>query len=49
MDFYIVLHRTGERVGQRKKQRSTIGKHQKVTKEDAQQWFIEKLGGTLLN
>ena len=49
MDFYIVLQRSGSRVAQRKHAKSRIGIHQKVKKADAQQWFVEKLGGTLLN
>jgi large subunit ribosomal protein L11e len=47
MDFYTVLQRRGKRVTQRKKRRSVLGNFQKVTKEEAQKWFVEKLGGTL--
>ena len=47
MDFYIVLGRRGRRVQFRKHKRSSIGINQKVTKEEAMQWFQEKLGGTL--
>ena len=49
MDFYIVLERAGERVHRRKRHTNRMGKGQKITKEDSQQWFVEKLGGTLLN
>ncbi len=47
MDFYTVLQRRGKRVTERKRRRSHLGKFQKVTKEEAQKWFVEKLGGTL--
>lgn len=48
MDFYVVLSRPGKRIGERKIKNSTIGNSQRVKKEDAQKWFQEKLGGTLL-
>ncbi len=48
MDFYCVLQRKGARVARRKARRGTVGNFQRVTKKDAQKWFTEKLGGTLL-
>lgn len=48
MDFYVVLARRGKRVSQRKSRTRRLGNFQKVTKEDAQKWFVEKLGGTLV-
>ena len=48
MDFYVVLTRAGKRVKNRKYRRSTVGKSQKITKEEAQEWFQSVLGGTLL-
>ena len=48
MDFYVVLGRAGKRVKNRKYRRSNIGKSQKVTKEEAMEWFQSELGGTLL-
>ena len=48
MDFYVVLTRAGKRVKQRKYRRSNIGRKQKVTKEEAMEWFQSELGGTLL-
>ncbi len=48
MDFYIVLTRPGKRVSRRKGKRGKIGVSHRITKEDAQQWFQEKLGGALL-
>lgn len=48
MDFYVVLTRPGKRIGERKVKNSKIGNSQRVKKEDAQKWFQEKLGGTLL-
>merc|ERR1711971_1055783 len=43
MDFYIVLARTGNRVARRRAKTNRLGKFQKVTKDDAKLWFIEKL------
>ncbi|CDW79023.1 ribosomal protein 11a 60s large ribosomal subunit [Stylonychia lemnae] len=48
MDFYIVLARPGKRVQRRKLKNSSFGNFQKISKEEAKQWFIEKLGGTVL-
>eukprot|EP00345_Euplotes_harpa_P018449 CAMPEP_0168335498 /NCGR_PEP_ID=MMETSP0213-20121227/10946_1 /TAXON_ID=151035 /ORGANISM="Euplotes harpa, Strain FSP1.4" /LENGTH=165 /DNA_ID=CAMNT_0008340439 /DNA_START=50 /DNA_END=547 /DNA_ORIENTATION=+ len=48
MDFYVVLTRAGKRVKTRKYRRSNVGKSQKITKEDAMEWFQTELGGTLL-
>jgi large subunit ribosomal protein L11e len=47
MDFYVVLRRRGKRVAQRKRQNRRIGNFQLVAKEEAQKWFVEKLGGVL--
>merc|ERR1719211_211137 len=49
MDFYIVLCRTGKRVAMRRAKSNRVGKFQRVTKDDAKLWFIEKLGGSILN
>jgi len=48
MDFYVVLARAGKRIGRRKIKKSHIGNFQKISKEESKQWFIEKLGGTIL-
>ena len=48
MDFYTCLQRDGKRVTQRKKRNTKLGVFQKVTKEEAQKWFVEKLGGVLV-
>ena len=48
MDFFVVLKRKGLRVTQRKRQTSRLGNFQRVTKKEAQKWFVEKLGGILL-
>jgi large subunit ribosomal protein L11e len=48
MDFYTVLKRKGERVHERKRRRNRMGNFQKVSQEEAQKWFVEKLGGTLV-
>ena len=48
MDFYVILGRAGRRVSKRKHARGRIGKFQRVTKEDAKQWFTEKCAGTII-
>lgn len=49
MDFYVVLSRKGNRVATRKHSRGNVGKFQRVSKDDAKLWFIETMGGTILN
>lgn len=49
MDFTIVLKRPGNRVSQRRAKSNRVGKFQRVTRDDAKLWFIENLGGTILN
>merc|ERR1719162_2765650 len=49
MDFYVVLKRPGNRVAKRRAKKNRIGKFQRVTPDDAKLWFIETLGGTILN
>ena len=48
MDFYVVLQRKGLRVCRRKRRTTKVGNFQRVSKKDAQKWFVEKLGGTVL-
>ena len=47
MDFYVCLKRPGGRVSKRKRCRSRVGKNQRVTKQEAQQWFETKYDGIL--
>merc|ERR1711907_217596 len=49
MDFYVVLCRAGKRVAKRRQRTNRFGKFQKITAEDAKQWFVEKYGGNVLN
>ena len=49
MDFYVVLKRPGDRVSKRRSRTNRVGAFHKVTKADAQLWFIEQLGGTILS
>merc|ERR1711978_50718 len=49
MDFYVVLTRAGKRVSKRRARTNRFGKFQKVTKDEAKLWFIEKFGGSILN
>jgi len=48
MDFYTVLQRRGKRVAYRKRRNNKLGNFQKVSKDEAKKWFVEKLGGTLI-
>jgi len=48
MDFYVVLNRKGKRVATRKARTRRLGNFQKVTKDDAVKWFVEKLGGQVV-
>jgi large subunit ribosomal protein L11e len=47
MDFYVVLRRAGTRVGLRKRCRSRIGATQRISKEDAMEWFKRKFDGAI--
>lgn len=49
MDFYVILGRPGNRIAKRRARTSRLGKFQRVTKEEAKQWFIDTQGGTVLN
>jgi large subunit ribosomal protein L11e len=49
MDFIVCLKRAGTRVAKRRQKTTKIGKFQRVSKDDAKLWFIETLGGTILN
>ena len=49
MDIYVVLERPGNRVSRRKHCQSSIGPKQRVTKKEAQDWYVKKFQGTLLN
>jgi large subunit ribosomal protein L11e len=47
MDFYVVLSRPGLRVSHKKRAQARLGNKQKVSKEDAQKWFVAKFGGMI--
>ena len=48
MDFYVVLHKPGNRVGRRKHCQSRMGVKNRITKEEAMKWFEKKYDGVLL-
>ena len=48
MDFFVVLGRPGGRVSKRRRCRSRVGFSHKLTKEDAQTWFVKKYDGILM-
>lgn len=47
MDFYVVLRRPGTRVSLRKRCRSRIGAPQRISKEEAMEWFKRKFDGAI--
>lgn len=49
MDFYVVLKKDGKRVSQRKRCRSRVGVAQRVTREEAMNFFKQKYEGLILN
>lgn len=49
MDFYVILKRAGNRVAKRRARTNRVGTFQRVSKPEAQLWFIEQLGGSILN
>ena len=49
VDFYVILGRPGGRVSRRKHCRSKIGVHQKVSQEQAINWFKNKYEAVVLN
>merc|ERR1712072_1359590 len=49
MDFYVVLNRPGDRVAKRRAHNNRVGSFQKIKKEEAKQWFTEKMAGTIIN
>ena len=48
MDFFVVLKRPGARVSRRKHGQSRIGNNQKISQEEAQEWFKRTYDGTLI-
>uniref|UniRef100_A0A0A9YHG6 Large ribosomal subunit protein uL5 n=1 Tax=Lygus hesperus TaxID=30085 RepID=A0A0A9YHG6_LYGHE len=40
MDMYVVLERPGFRVSRKKRKQGRIGTKHRITKEDAQKWFL---------
>jgi large subunit ribosomal protein L11e len=49
MDFYVVLKKAGKRVSQRRRCQNRVGVTQRVTREDAMQFFKQKYDGLILN
>lgn len=43
LDFYVVLGRPGLRVARRKRCQNKVGIHHKLGKQDAVNWFIQKV------
>merc|ERR1712227_986809 len=48
MDFYVILGRAGKRVSKRKHAKGKFGNFQRISAEEAKQWFTEKMAGTIV-
>jgi large subunit ribosomal protein L11e len=48
MDIYVVLERPGLRISRRKHCQARIGHKQRITKEEAKDWYVKTFQGTLL-
>merc|ERR1711981_1420322 len=48
MDFYVILCRAGKRVAKRKHARGKFGNFQRISADEAKQWFTEKMAGTVI-
>jgi len=48
MNIYVQLTRPGYRVSQKKHKLGRVGVHQRVTKEEAQKWFVDTFDGIVL-
>lgn len=49
MDFVVVLGRAGIRVAKRRARQARVGNKQRVSKEEAMNWFVKSCEGVLLN
>merc|ERR1719487_1979670 len=50
MDFYVVMRRAGGgRIAKRRAKQGRVGFGHKITKADAQKWFVDKYEGILMN
>jgi len=47
MDFFVVLARPGFRVAHKKRGRSRVGVSQRISKEQAQKWFVSTMQGEI--
>jgi ribosomal protein L11 len=48
LDFFVVLGRAGYNIRDRRKQKSKLGGHHQVTKDEAVKWFQQKYDGVIL-
>ena len=48
MDFYVILTRAGKRVSKKKRERGKFGNFQRISADEAKQWFTEKMAGTII-
>ncbi|XP_049848423.1 60S ribosomal protein L11-like isoform X2 [Schistocerca gregaria] len=48
MDVYVVLGRHGSRVKYRRRRRSPVGKKHRITKKEAEDWFVRTYEGIII-
>merc|ERR1712226_1451136 len=48
MDFYVVLKRAGYRVSKKKRKGSRLGNSQKISRDEAREWFKAQYDGVLI-
>ena len=48
MDFYVVLKRAGYRVSKKKRKGSRLGNSQKISRDEAREWFKTQYDGVLI-
>jgi len=48
LDLMVILGRRGSRISIRKRCRAKVGPNQRITQEEAQNFFVDQLSGTLL-
>lgn len=49
MDFYVVLGRRGNRIARRKHATARVGAPHRITRDEAQKWFLKRFEGILTN
>jgi hypothetical protein len=48
MDLFVVLGRPGLRIAKKKRKQGRIGKRQRISKVEAQKWFVDNCEGVIM-